>query len=65
MNALKIYNRDVPMDLRLIEHYNGINAFDVIPYGNNLFMIGSDGFYQYDCTDIEDIHQISMIPVGE
>jgi len=63
-DGLKIYNRDDPMDLQLVEHYGEINAFDVIPYGNNLFMIGSDGFYQYNCADIENIHQISMIPVG-
>ncbi len=63
-DGLKIYNRDDPMELELIEHYDGINTYDVIPYGNNLFMIGGDGFYQYDCADIEDIHQISMIPVG-
>jgi len=28
-----------------------------------LFMIGDDGFYQYDYSDLQNIHQISFIPV--
>lgn len=43
--------------------YPTINAFDVIPIGGLAMMIGTDGFYQYDYTDINDIKLLSVIPV--
>ena len=36
---------------------------DVIPFEDYLFMIGDDGFYQYDYSDLQNIQQISFIPV--
>ncbi|NQU51063.1 MAG: hypothetical protein HQ522_00845 [Bacteroidetes bacterium] len=46
-----------------IAQFPDINAFDVIPFNDYLFMVGSDGFYQYDYSDLQNIHQISFIPV--
>ena len=46
-----------------LAHFKNINTFDVIPLHNILLMIGSDGFYQYDYSDLDNIKQISMIPV--
>jgi hypothetical protein len=40
-----------------------VNAYDVIPYNNNLMMIGDDGFYQYDYSNPQDIKLIGKIPV--
>ncbi len=63
--GLKVYDNTDYLDIKLKQHYADINAFDVIPYNDKLLMIGSDGFYQYDYSDIEDIHLISYIPVVE
>ncbi|MCB0501731.1 MAG: hypothetical protein KDD32_03550 [Bacteroidetes bacterium] len=63
--GLKVYDNSDYMDLKLLQHYTGIHAYDVIPYYGNLLMIGSDGFYQYDYSNLSDIHQISYIPVVE
>jgi hypothetical protein len=35
----------------------------VIPLGKSLLMIGSDGVYQYDYSDVKNIRQISVILV--
>ena len=46
-----------------LAHFKDIHAFDVIPLTNILLMIGEDGFYQYDYSNLDDIHQVSVIPV--
>lgn len=51
--------------LPLISQFNNIHAFDVIPLGTILFMIGDDGFYQYDYTDLQNITLLSQIKVAE
>ncbi|MEI6277102.1 MAG: hypothetical protein WCP08_13980 [Prolixibacteraceae bacterium] len=64
-SGLKIYNSADP--LLIVEHqlakFPGIQAYDVIPLGKSLLMIGSDGFYQYDYSDVTNIKQISVIKV--
>ena len=40
------------------------NAFDVIPLGEVLIMIGTDGLYQYDYSDPENIRELSVIPIS-
>ncbi len=63
--GLKVYNAVDPLviDQHMIARYEGINAWDVIPLGNVLIMIGTDGLYQYDYTDPEHIKELSVIPI--
>lgn len=63
--GLKIYDAENPLaiDDNQLAHYTDINAFDVIPLGKILLMIGIDGLYQYDYKDPENISQLSYIPV--
>ena len=64
--GLKIYDSTDPLqiDLHLIKQYTDLNAFDVIPFGNVLIMIAEDGIYQYSYSDLQNIQQISKIPIG-
>ena len=39
-DGLKVFDNEDYLDIQLLEHYEGIHAFDVIPYGGNLLMIG-------------------------
>lgn len=48
-----------------IAHFSNIKAFDVIPLNKFLFTVGEDGFYLYDYTNLNDIKQISKIPVAK
>ena len=64
-SGLKVYNAANPLLIaeNLLAKFPGINAYDVIPLGKSLLMIGSDGFYQYDYTDLKNIKEISAIKV--
>lgn len=63
--GLKVYNAANPMTImgNLIYTYPGIKAYDVIPVGKVLIMIGDDGLYQYDYTNIKNISLLSTIRV--
>ena len=63
--GLKVYNiaDKENIDDHLIASFQNINTFDVIPVNGYLFMIGDDGFYQYDYSDLQNITVVSHIPV--
>ncbi len=64
--GLKIYNAADPMTLAAnqIAHYPTVDAFDVIPLGEILLLIGEDGLYQYDYSDLDNIKQLSHIRIN-
>jgi hypothetical protein len=63
--GLKIYSASDPrtIDQHKLAQYPNIQAFDAIPLGNTLVMIGTDGLYQYDYSDPANIHPLSVIPI--
>jgi len=63
--GLKIYNASDPLTIsdHLVASFPTINAYDVIPVNNYLFLIGEDGFLLYDYSNIQEIKQIGTIPV--
>jgi hypothetical protein len=63
--GLKIYNASDPRQIsnNLIYTYPNINAYDAIPIGNVLVMIGDDGLYQYNYTNMLNITLLSKIEV--
>lgn len=48
----------------LLAYYGDFDAFDVIPYNNNLIMVGNGGLYQFDYSDPNDIKFLSMISIN-
>lgn len=65
--GLKVYNISDPhaIDDNQIATFANINAFDVIPINGILLMIGEDGFYQYDYSNLLDIQFLSKIEIIE
>jgi len=63
--GLKIYDAADPLSIsqHMIASFPSINAYDVIPTNNYLFMIGEEGFMLYDYSNIQSIKQIGIIPV--
>jgi hypothetical protein len=61
--GLKVYNAADPLSILQIATFPSINAYDVIPMNNYLFMIGEKGFMLYDYSNIQNIKQIGFIPV--
>ncbi|HNW50029.1 MAG TPA: hypothetical protein PKH79_03040 [Prolixibacteraceae bacterium] len=62
--GLKVFDASQP-DVQLPElaRFNDVNAYDVIPVNNQLFLIGDDGFYQYDYSDVQNILLLSKIEI--
>lgn len=63
--GLKIYDASNPklLESNMIYRYPNIDAFDVIPIGNVLVLIGDNGLYQYNYSDIKNISLLSTISV--
>jgi hypothetical protein len=64
--GLKVYDAsdENTITSHLIAAFPGINAFDVIPMENFLFMIGDDGFYIYDYSDLDNISILGSLPIS-
>jgi hypothetical protein len=64
--GLKIYDASNPRTItsHLIYTYSSINAYDVIPIGDVLVLIGDDGLFQYDYSNIQNISLLSSILVS-
>ncbi|MBK7408998.1 MAG: hypothetical protein IPJ40_13615 [Saprospirales bacterium] len=62
--GLKVYNVADPENIQLLKHFTGFTAFDVIPLGGLLLVVGPDNVYQFDYSNPENIIQISEIPLG-
>jgi len=64
-DGLKVYDAsDVhSISKHQLAHYDKINAFDIIPYQNIAMMIGSEGLYQYDYSDLKNIKLLSTLSI--
>ncbi|HEY9045262.1 MAG TPA: hypothetical protein VIN08_05175 [Ohtaekwangia sp.] len=64
-DGLKVYDAsDInTIDKKQLAHYDGINAYDVIPFDNVLMMIGENGLYQYDYSDPANIKLLSHLAI--
>jgi len=65
-DGLKIYDASDPnaISQNMLDHFQNINTYDVIPYFGLLMMIGDDGLYQYDYSNTGSINLLSVIPVN-
>ncbi len=63
--GLKVFNAANPDKIseNQLSHLKDLHAFDVIPLGQNLLVIGEDGFRQYDYSDPSKLKFLSQIPV--
>ncbi|MCL1973582.1 MAG: hypothetical protein FWG54_02035 [Bacteroidetes bacterium] len=50
---------------KLIKRFSSIRGFDVIPYNGTLMLIGNDGLYQYDYSDVNNIKELSAIKIDK
>ncbi|QNF35826.1 hypothetical protein HUW51_12700 [Adhaeribacter swui] len=64
--GLKVFNAANPDAIadNLLAHKKDLHAFDVIPLGKNLLVIGEDGFRQYDYSNPKSLQFLSKIPVS-
>ena len=62
--GLKVYDVEDPQEIELIKQDRAVEVKDVIPFNNKLFAIGDNGFLLFDYSNLDDIKELSAIPVG-
>lgn len=64
--GLKVFDASdvLKISSNLLAYYGELDAYDVIPYQNNLIMVGNNGLYQFDYSDPNDIKFLSMISIS-
>jgi len=63
--GLKVYDASNPYMIKSnkLAQFPDIDAFDVIPVNDLLIMVGSEGIYQYDYNDLQNIELLSILPI--
>lgn len=61
--GLKIYDVANPIEVEQIAHFPDFTAFDVIPLNGLLLVVGPDNLYQFDYSDLNNIVEVSRIPI--
>ncbi|HEY6955191.1 MAG TPA: hypothetical protein VI385_08095, partial [Flavisolibacter sp.] len=64
-DGLKIYDATDYSKLSLIKQISNIEPLDVIAWNRNALVVTKDGLYQYDYSDLANIHRVSMITVSK
>jgi hypothetical protein len=62
-DGVKVYNASNVSNLQPIKTIGNIMAFDIILMNKVAMVIGDDGLYQYDYTDINNIRLLSKIVI--
>ena len=52
-------------NLKLVKQISGIETYDVIAYNQIALVVAKDGLYQYDYSDINNIHLISKTGISK
>ena len=63
-DGFKIYNASNVTSLQLLKTISGIETYDVIALGDVVLVVAKDGLYQYDYSDLNNIHQLSKISIS-
>lgn len=60
-DGLKIFDASTPSTCgdKLVHQFKNIEATDIIPFNNLAIVIGEDGIYQYDYSDLADMKLLS------
>ena len=58
---VKVYNAANPANLQLLKKITGNEPYDIITGNNKAMVVCSNGLYQYDYSNINNIRQLSFI----
>ena len=64
-NGLNVFDATNPLQAgtKKIKQFASIHGYDVIPYNGTLILIGNDGLYQYDYSDVQNIKELSALKI--
>jgi hypothetical protein len=60
-DGLKVYNAANPGNLQLLKHLKAADTYDVIAQNGLAIVVAKDGLYQYDYSDLKNIHFLSKL----
>ena len=60
---VKVYNATDPANLLLLKKIPAIEPYDVITVNNRAMVVCSNGLYQYDYSNLNNVRQLSFLPV--
>lgn len=60
-DGLKVFNAATPSNIYLIKHLTGLTTYDVIAWNQKAIVSASDGLYQFDYTNPNEIRLLSKI----
>ena len=61
--GLKVLDVSDPNEIIEIHHFSDFTAYDVIPLGGLLIVVGPENVYQFDYTNMDNMVLISTIPI--
>jgi len=64
-DGLKIYNAADVASLGLIKEIRNVEPMDVIAWNRNALVVTKDGLYQYDYSDLNNIHLKSKLTISK
>jgi hypothetical protein len=62
--GLKLYDASNVNNLKLIRTIPGMDAYDVIAWDNKLILVASNGLFQFDYSNRDDIRLLSTIAIN-
>mgnify|MGYP002654521622 CR=1 FL=1 len=62
-DGLKIYDASSPSNLKLVKHFAGFEAYDVIARNNNALVVTKTALLQFDYSNANNIQQRSSIAI--
>jgi len=60
-DGLKVFDASDVMNLKMIQHFIDTKTFDIVAMNGIAIVVGSDGIYEYDYTDLSNIHFLSKL----
>lgn len=64
-DGLKVYNANDVTNLKLIKRITGPETYDVIANKNIALVVAKDGLYQYDYSNVNNIHLLSKLNIAK
>lgn len=62
-DGLKIYNASNILSLQLLKQFPGMETYDVIAWNKMALVVAKDGLYQYDYSNVNNIHLVSKLNI--
>lgn len=62
-DGLKVYDAADVMNIQLVKQINNLETYDVIASGNIALVVAVDGLYQFDYSNINNIHFLSKLSI--